>query len=264
MATLEQELKTLGLGDYEARIYGVLLGASPASATYLARKCGLSRSSVYTTLAGLIAKGLVGTTYRNEVKQFIAAGQSALENMLRNERDSLEQKFRTLAGLEKLIAALPKPVRNIPQVVFFEGQEGLKRVYLSMMRQASEGSTLYLIRDEFVWQPDWRFIFEPEWHERIRRLRTENDIRMKLLVNDSPAERRHTVHYRSRDGLEFRFLPPKSSVRQFALYCIGDTVSILSMEKNNPVGIKIVNQHLAENLKSVFEAVWVRSKRISR
>jgi predicted transcriptional regulator len=56
------QLQKFGLGDHEARVYSVLLETSPANATLIAKKCALSRSSVYTTLTSLIAKGLVGTT----------------------------------------------------------------------------------------------------------------------------------------------------------------------------------------------------------
>src|SRR6185503_18505948 len=78
MNDLATDLKEIGLNDHEARIYGALLSSSPASATSLAKKCALSRSSVYTTLSLLISKGLVGTTYKNEVKQFIAEDVNAL------------------------------------------------------------------------------------------------------------------------------------------------------------------------------------------
>ena len=261
MEQIIQQLKKLGLGDYEALIYAMLCSSSPASATFIAKKCNLSRSSVYTTLHSLIAKGLVGTTYKNDVKQFIAQDHSTLEQLLKKEKSNLDEKFKILELLHDSFQFFSKSNLNIPQVIFFEGQEGLKKIYLSMMRQAQPKATLYLLRDEFVWQPEWKFIFEQDWHERVKRLKIEKDIKTKLLINNSEIENAHTKFYKSKKELEYGFLPSKNSVKQFAIYIIGDMVSILSMEKNNLVGIKITNQHFADNFKNLFETLWQKSKK---
>lgn len=261
MEQIIRQLKRLGLGDYEALIYATLVNSSPVSATFIAKKCGLSRSSVYTTLNSLIAKGLVGTTYKNDVKQFIAQDYLTLEQLLKKEKNNLDEKFKTLELLRNSLEFFSRVDLNIPQVIFFEGQEGLKKIYLSMMRQAQPKMTLYLLRDEFVWQPEWGFIFEQDWHERVKRLKIEKNINTKLLVNDSKTEKTHAKFYKSKKGLEYRFLPLKNSVKQFAIYIIGDTVSVLSMEKNNLVGIKIINWHFADNFKNLFEILWQKSKK---
>lgn len=261
MQDLAHELKKVGLGDHEALVLGTLLRASPASATFIAKKCSLSRSSVYTTLSALIAKGLVGTTYKNDVKQFVAHDDSTLEQLLKKEQVHLDEKFKALELLRRNAQLFLNANLNVPQLIFFEGQEGLKKIYLSMMRQAAPGARLYLLRDEFVWQPEWRFIFEAEWHERVKKIKLEKDIRTTLLINSSTVEKKHHAFYDSKKGLEYGFLPQKNSVMQFAMYVIGDIVSILSMEKNNLVGIKITNKHFAENFKNIFEVLWQKSKR---
>jgi hypothetical protein len=164
-------------------------------------------------------------------------------------------------ALKDTFATLGRKDLNVPQMVIFEGQEGLKKVYLSMMREAPPKSILYLLRDEFVWQKDWEFIFEQDWHNRVKRLKIEKDIHTKLLVNRSPIETKSKKFYQSKKALECRFLPSQHSVKQFAMYIIGDIVSILSMEKNNLVGIKITNQHLADNFTNLFQAIWQTSTR---
>lgn len=256
---LETLLKQLGLSDYEARIYTVLHSNSPAGASFIAKKCNLSRSSVYTTLNSLISQGLVSTTYKNEVKQFIAQGYPALEQLLKKEKTSVDQKFKALESMKETLKVFSQEDLNIPQVMFFEGQEGLKRIYLSMLRQAKPDSTMYILRDEFVWEDDWNFVFKKDWHDRIKRWRTEKNVKTRLLVNPSKLEKAKQKFYRGKKGLEFRILPPKNQVSQFAMYLINDMVSILSMENNNLVGILITNQHLAKNFENLFGILWNKS-----
>lgn len=53
-----------------------------------------------------------------------------------------------------------------------------------------------------------------------------------------------------------RYLSEKNQVKEFAIYIIEDVVSILSMENNNLVGIKITNIHMAENFIKLFGSLW--------
>lgn len=260
MDSIAEKLEEAGLADYEALIYGTLLSASPASATFIAKKCDLSRSSVYTTLSTLIAKGLVGTTYKNDVKQFIAQDPSVLEQLIRKEREGADRKLKIVEALRENLGALTRTDTQLPEIIFFEGQEGLKKIYLSMMRQAPMNSTRYLLRDEFIWRPEWEFAFKQDWHERVERLKVEKKMKTKLLVNSSKEEKRKEKTYKSEKNFSFRFLPSKNAVHQFAMYIIGDTIAIMSMERNNLVGIKISNAHLASNFKQIFESLWDSSR----
>ena len=256
---LKDKLKLLGLRDHEASIYSTLLANSPANATYIAKKCRLPRSSVYTALSSLISKGLVRTSYRNEVKQFIAEDLESLKQLLKNEENELAQKKNVLEDIVLESKALKQNIINVPEVVVFEGKDGLKKIYLSMLRQSRKEDTMMIIRDEFVWQDEWKFIFDQEWYNRVKRIRQEQNIKTKLLINSSSIEKKKEDYYNSRKALEVKRLGPKNSVNNFAMYIIGDTVSILSTENNNLVGIRITNQYLANNYKTIFNNLWGNS-----
>ncbi len=256
MDPLISQLQKVGLPSYESSVYAVLLAQSPASASFIAKKCHLARSTVYTALSGLVAKGLVGTTYKNEVKQFIAEDITSIENLLKNERNKLDQRFQTLSTLKKSLPSLKKSQALVPQIIFFEGQEGLKKIYLDMMLEAPKNATLYLIRDEFVWENNWQFIFETDWHDRIARIKKEKNIQTKLLVNGSAIEQNHRQFYELKQGLSWHFFPSAGELTHFAIYILADVVCILSIENNNLIGIKIVNENIAENFKNVFTALW--------
>jgi sugar-specific transcriptional regulator TrmB len=257
---LEKNLQELGLSENEANIYAVLLSNSPSGATFIASKLGLSRSSVYTVLDCLISKGLVGTTFKNEVKQFIAEGHSALEQILKKEKEQLSKKMNLLESMRESMEIVSRSDLNVPKVIFFEGQEGLKKVYMSMMRNAQDGETMFILRDEFVWDKNWSFVFSEDWHQRVRRLKIKKNLKTDLLINDSELERKNSSLYKERKALKVRYLPKKNSVKQFAFYIVGDMASIMSMENNNLLGIQITNKHLTENFKKMFEGLWRNAK----
>jgi sugar-specific transcriptional regulator TrmB len=160
---IDRQLQELGLSEHEAKVYGALLERSPLGAAAIAKACGLSRTTVYTVLGTLTGKGLVATTYKNEVKQFVTTGVDALTQRLQHERESLAAKERVLGDLAAHLATIRRDDLHVPRVQLFEGIEGLKRIYLAMLREAPPKSELLVLRSEFLWEPVWAFAWEEEW-----------------------------------------------------------------------------------------------------
>lgn len=256
---LKKSLQAIGLRDLEARVYATLVEHSPASAATLAKLNRLSRSTVYTVLQTLLSKGLIGTTHKNNIKQFTVLDPNSLERFLEREKESLRKRIEAHASLQHLLQSYAPSLLRTPAILTVEGQEGLKKIYTAMMREAPPESTLYLLRDEFVWDADWNFIFTPEWHARIKRYKQEKNLRTKLLVNDSSLERSKALFYQSRKGMEYRYLLPQNAVRDMALYILNDTICLLSMERHNLLGVQIINAGLTKNFTSLFEMLWQSS-----
>lgn len=133
---LRNTLERLGLSGHEPAVYGALLERSPAGATWIAKRCGLSRSSVYATLAVLVGRGLVGVTHEQDVKQFTTGGATALLEALRSQQREATARVERASQLVDALARIGSVGENEPQVIHFEGAEGLRRIYLAMLRFA--------------------------------------------------------------------------------------------------------------------------------
>jgi len=142
------------------------------------------------------------------------------------------------------------------KIISFEGLEGLKKIYISMLRQASRNSKMLVLRDEFIWNEEWNFTFSDNWQEIVTRLKKEKNITTNLLLNNSEEELEKVKFYDSRVGLKYKLLKKRFRINKFSLYILSDMVSILSIEKNNLVGVQITNKYLADNFKSIFEMIW--------
>ena len=251
---LRNTLERLGLSGHEPAVYAALLQQSPASAAWVAKQCGLSRSSVYATLGVLTGKGLVGITHKNDVQQFVAGGAAALLESLKTDAKLAEERVDRAAALVDQLAKLAEATAQVPQIIHFEGAEGLRRIYLAMLRTAPKGAVMRILRDEFIWQPAWAFVFEEPWRARVKRYKAASELSTRLLVNRSTEERTHARYYAGRPHLERRYLP--KPVARFGLYLVGDTAAILSLDANHLLGIRIVNRQIASNLEVMFDSLW--------
>lgn len=46
------------------------------------------------------------------------------------------------------------------------------------------------------------------------------------------------------------------------MYILGETVSVVSMDANDFVGIRITNKWIAENFTQIFDALWLKAKKL--
>jgi predicted transcriptional regulator len=253
---LRNTLERLGLSGHEPAVYASLLEQSPASAAWIAKRCGLSRSSVYATLGVLASKGLVGTTHKNDVKQFVAGGAAPLLEALKTQQREATERVAKASELVDEISRLAEISADVPQIMHFEGAEGLRRIYLAMLRTAPANGVMRILRDEFVYQPAWGFVFEDAWRARVKRHKADKNLTTRLLVNRSPEERRRARYYGTRRNTERRYLA--KPVHRFGLYIAGDTAAILSLDASHLVGVRIVNRHIAKNFEALFDAQWAR------
>ena len=245
---LSAQLQKLDLSENEATILGKLIEHSPASATYLARSCEMSRSSVYALLAALISKGFVATTYKNDVKQFTVSDYSTFENYIAHEKESIVEKENAISSLKDAFEILNNQRIHVPSILFFEGIVGLKKIYQNMLREAGDGDTFYVMRDETLLRPEWKFVFEEQWQNSKRRKK----ISTLLLLNDTATERKRKNEYKKFFKVTTAFLPKNYPLKEFSIMVIGDMVGIISMKNDQLIGIQITSQHIADNYRQLF------------
>ena len=157
---LYKYLIELWFSHHESLILEVLFQFSPSWATYLAKKTKLARSSVYTSINWLIEKWIIWVTYKNEVKQFIISDFWSLERILLEQKNKIENKINLIPKVEDLINKIQYTSLQVPTIINYEWQEWLKKIYLDMLRSAPTNSILYIMRNEFIWDPTWNFAHE--------------------------------------------------------------------------------------------------------
>lgn len=253
---LKNLLEPFDLTKYETSIFALLLEHSPSGAAFLAKKLGLSRSTVYTALASLQMKGLVSTTFKNEVKQFENQGIEALKLLSEKQKNRVTQQEAAIEKIEQELVTRVPSALHVPSIQIFEGEQGVERMYWSLLREARKGDTWYIIRDDFEWMPEWQFILENRWQDEKRR----KDIRSKILIKTSQIEKEKQQFYQDLHAVEVRYLPQNHPLSRFSITVIGDISTIISLESGNITGIKIANEHIAKNQIALFMSLWAVGK----
>jgi sugar-specific transcriptional regulator TrmB len=119
---LEKSLEKFGLTIKEAKVYLAVLELGQDTILNIAKKAELKRPTVYVTIEELIEKGLVQKLPKGTTTLYAAENPDYLLNILHDR----EQSIKNILPLLKAIYNVEK---NKPQIKFYEGKEGVKKIY---------------------------------------------------------------------------------------------------------------------------------------
>ena len=242
MTTKEQVLQEYGLSDNEIKIYLANLTVGNAKANEIAKKANLLRTTTYEVLKSLTSRGLASFVIKSGVKYFEATHPNKLINILE------ERKNRIKLILPEL-EIIRKSIREKPQVHLYEGKAGLKTILDDIIN--SKPKEILQLNSAKIFQT-LQFYF-PHWIKR----RVKHKIKTRILQQKVKI----TEKYRRSDKTELReikFLPKNFKINT-ANFIYKNKIAILTMKKEEVIGIIIENRDTVETQISLFEALWQSS-----
>lgn len=238
LTTLQKILENIGLSKKESKIYlaAIELGLSPASK--IAKTAGLNRVTTYDTLEKLMQKGFIAKHKRKGTFQFsgIDPEITALDfrAKAREFRKALPD-FKRLQG-ETLH----------PQIQYFEGIEGIKKIYLDTLSSKTE---ILNYTDSKGIREIW-----PEYDKDYVQKRVDKKIYLHgISPNDNEGQSAKAADWdRHR---EIRLVDKKNYDFSNEINIYNDKVAIASFG-SNPTGMIIENRDIANTQRAIFKMAW--------
>ncbi len=234
-----KKLRALGFTKKEAALYLSALESDSAPASVIAENAGLNRVSAYGILEKMVEKGWIQSIRKAETKHYSALSPEIL----------LEEYKDRLSNLEKsipLLKSLLQPHELRPNVRFFEGIEGLKKVYRETLTSSTEicnYANSRNIRDHWP-NYDQEYVLERTKKEIfLRGLAPADEYGKKVINEDNQCFR------------EIRLLPSEHFQVENEIKIYDNTTMIASFEPH-PFGILIESAPVAETQRQIFEIAW--------
>lgn len=235
-------LRHNGLDDKEAPLYLAGLQAGSAPASEYAKRTGLNRITAYNALEGLTQRGLMTVEKKVRGKWYAPVPPEMLALEARKNVHLLERALPELASLGGTKG-------RKPHVRFFEGWEGLRRVYEDTLTTQEE---LLNFANSAVVRRFWPAYDEEYVDERVKR-----GIRLRGIAPDDAAGRR--VHGEDHERLrEIRLVPAKDFDFTNEINIYDDKVAICSFgdRPEDLFAVIIESQEVAKTQRQVFEMAW--------
>lgn len=251
---IKQVLMELGLLESEADIYLQLVrtsGIHPAST--IAQRLKMNRTTVYKSLMKLAKMGLITKTMKHGIICFL------VEEPDKNIEKLLIEKKRRMNFVSRLFLESLQDIQNLrkeelltPKMRYYEGLEGIKRVYEDTL---VESETIYAFENLNTMDPE---VYDYLLNDYVLR-RTEKEIFAYVITPESKKNK----DYRSWDNKynkETKFLSDKLFPMEIEMNIYGKKTALFSYKSNEMFAVILESASIANSLKAIFNVCWKVAK----
>ena len=238
-------LSEIGLKEKEADLYLASLELGPSSVLQLAKTSKLKRTTIYSVIDSLLAKGLMIEEHRGFKKLYSPERPEKLQSILQNKNRLLEEMLPEFAALYNFKEAESS-------IKFYHGLDNVKEVYESLLRDIRAGEEYMIFSAMRLW-----YNLDPEYFqdftERRAKLSKKLGFRIRLIVEDSPIAKEHKKVEKELSET-IKFLSKKTSLTT-NLVIIPKKVVIHQL--SDPVNAMVIeNRHIVKMHQEIFEIMW--------
>jgi len=236
-------LKQIGLEEKQAKIYLACLELGETSIKEIARKSGVKRTSVYDVIDEMINSGLIKVTTKAKKKRFIASEPEELKTIIKKREILLDQIMPQLGALNN--SGLTKP-----KVWFYEGVDGLKKVYDDTIEH--KNSTIYQWASNDIFEA-----IEADWLFDYVKRRVKTKTKALCIATDTKEIR----DFKSKDIAQLReikIVPKELFPFKIELDVYGNRVAMISGK--DKIGVIIESDPISSTLKMIFKLCWTNVK----
>lgn len=252
---IKKLLGLFGLRDVEVTIYEELFAGGMLTASDLAKRVGVSRTSIYDLSERLIEAGLVTEALQGGVKRFAVQPPNKVQLLITEKRKELEEAKQVVDDLQK--AYEQKRVSVKPRLQLFEGRAELQQ----MMRD------LLLYRDITV-RACWPVskitkLLSPEFMTEFHKERAARNITLHVIwpFTQLSALKSYPA-LNSSLGMKREARVAPSDVDFSLGYSIyKNTVRFISSSDEN-FGFLVDSVELARMMQMQFDVLWKISKQL--
>jgi len=244
---LKKALLQLNLTEKEIASYITLLEQGALSIQNISRNTGINRVTTYAAIEELKQKGLVSESRKGKRKLFVAENPESLEFLIEKQRHKIRREEDIFHNLIlPSLKAIDIKQENRPQIKFFEGLEGIYKVYDEYTLANSDILTCGSY-DAVMKVSSWEV--EKNYIEELRKRK----IFFRGILENTEINRKFTEI--SRGVMHNKFLPKGTRVSSDILV-FGSAVALISYEKKSATLIE--DESIAQAIRMYLDFMWDR------
>lgn len=235
-------LTNLGLSENEAKIYFATLEMGTSSAQSIAEKAKIKRTTAYSVLEGLVKKGFILKTNKEGKNKFLAENPKNLAEKFKAYQKSFENVLPELEAIHN-----KKQIK--PKVLFFEGEEGIKKIYGDTIKE----------RPKKILEFNTSEIHKnfPDFPEEYLLQRKNNIIKAMRIAPDDNIWKRHK-RLDKEELSETKLLPYEEYDIPIEINIYNNKVAFMSYR--DKFGLIVESEDIARSMKKIYEILWNKIK----
>ena len=252
---LDQLFSNLEISANEAKLYQTLAELGKAPASLLAKRLSLPRSTVYTALGSLHARGLVAVEQTQELAYYVANQPEALLRMVEEEKKAATKKIEIKENSAKELMPFLEPLFknsnfSVPKLQFFEGTANVR----SMLCDYSQEWQRSISKFDYTWwgYQDHHFVETyRDWLDQYWAAMHPEE-KIMLLSNPSETERKLKKKINRRT---IKVMPGKKYFSS-TIWVLGDYIVTIMTRQQPHYAVQLMDPVFASNQRLLFQMLW--------
>lgn len=248
---VDVSLIRLGLTEHQSLVYRTLVDLGPSRAFKVSLNSGLKRALTYKVLDQLKTLGLVESkeSEGSKIVTFQVTHPAKIEELIQKKREVVSEAENAYIEIIQSLTSSYNTANKKPNVVFWEGLGGLKRVYDDILLERKD---ILLFRSSFdITHQESRDLIR----ETIKRQVNRGIHTRAITPLIEPANKAYTVAKDKDNLVTRRFIKIKDFNMPAQVIIYGDKVAITSYREHLMTTI-IENKDIRDSLVIIFELVW--------
>lgn len=238
MSNIIDSLNSLGLSNQESQVYLALLKIGGSTASIVAKKIGIKRTTVYPILKKLVERGYVLVYFKKSKRFYYAEKPYKIAGIF-------EKKLEFFNNAIPLLESIEKSQIKIFGLRFIETKEELKRFYLDILNEYKNKS-YRVIGNTAHWEK-----IDPEFFMQYRKDRARNNIRTRLILSADSKD----FNPQDKSLLrEYRYALEKYIFKS-TMNIFDDRILVISPDLSS-LAVVIAIPAMVDIFKSMFEIIW--------
>ncbi|MBI4994876.1 helix-turn-helix domain-containing protein [Candidatus Peregrinibacteria bacterium] len=237
--------QSIGADEKETKAFLKMLelGAQPISV--IARYIGVPRSTMYSVLERLKKLGLIEQFEKSGILYAKCIPVSDIAGVLKTQERQIEQSLLILEENLPQLTVLENRLSITPQIKFFEGKNQTMKVYEKVLKEK-----------EFlaVFNPKIVKRMMPEYIYKVAEVLRQNNGKAKELLVNCKEAHEYQKRFLSKNH-QIKILPERIRFDSDTIIC-ADRIYMISYGANQVCATEIINPHLAQTQRALFEFIW--------
>lgn len=241
------------LGENEARTYLATLELGTPTMSRLSKKTGIPRSTTYLIIDELEERGLISRTTHEGKSKVIAAEPETVRNILEKDIRSLKDLKTEFEQKLPELRALQVKYHNKPKVQYFEGEENIRNLLLTIVEESKNSEYLNLCQGYS--KKHAGLAQDPEYLTEAINLVKKYNVSGREILENMKSAKEHKKNIKG-TKVEVRLAPPLKNEKTTHIdkYIWIDKVAFINSEIDYAVMIE--DKFIAENERISFEVLW--------
>jgi len=238
---VNKTLEEIGLNESEVLTYRAALALGPTNIKSLAQATEIKRTTMYTVVEGLLAKGLLHREMQGLKYVFVAESPQRLEDLYESRRAALKGCISELISLQRF-GNTDNAVRN------FEGKQAIRGAYNRILEDCEQGKDYLIISNQEKWHG-----MDAEFFQSYMEKRARMNMFVRYLLVDSPLARQHQK-LQSNYHARIKLLP---SEIKFDANVVIIPRRIMITQLVAPIfAMTIDNKNIVSTFSHLFNIIW--------